>query len=148
MVEKYTGHPALIHFSARLIQNQNIEARDVVRLARAFQRFAQDRVRYFREFPERWQSPIRTIIWGIGDCDDKTILISSGLRGFRVPMRAKFVRLRTQDGRRVSHVYPQAKLNGQWTSLESVRPVPLGFDFEAHARRKGVPVKAEYIGDK
>lgn len=147
IVEKYTGHPQLIEFSALLIQKLGIGARDTEKLARAVQRFAQCEVKYFREYPERWQSPLRTLAWRIGDCDDLTILIASILRGFRVPVRAKFVRMKSADGRRISHVYPQAKLNGRWVSLESVRPVALGFDFEEVATTRGIPTKVEYIGD-
>lgn len=149
MVEQYTGHPLLVDFASKLIKIADIGARDETKLSRAFQRFSQNKVKFFREYPERWQSPLRTIVWGIGDCDDKAILIGSLTRCFRIPTRMKFLRLKLPDGKNVSHVYPQVRLNGskKWVSLESVRPVALGFDYEAAARGKGVPCTVEYIGD-
>ena len=112
--------------TARIIRAADVPARDERALARAVQRYAQTEIKYFREFPERFASPLRTIEWGIGDCDDLTILILSMLRGFRIRGRAKFLRMRLPDGSRFSHVYPQAKLGkgdrARWYSLEAVRP--------------------------
>lgn len=162
-VEKHTGDPTLIEFAARLIRLHNVDARDDVKLAEVVQKFAQQKIKYFKERPERWQSPVRTISWGIGDCDDKAFLVACMLRGFRIPVRLKFLRMVMPAGmpvrepggtehrigrpRRVSHVYPQALLRGKWVTLESVREYPLGFDPEVLAQRKGIPFTAEYIGD-
>lgn len=131
-----------------------VPERDEVALARAVQLVAQQGIKYFREFPERWQSPIRTIKWRIGDCDDKSILIASMLRSFRIPVRLKFVRFVRSElvngvpvGVRIAHVYPQAYLRGKWESLESVQPWPLGKDPEDVLRSRGYQVQAETYGD-
>ena len=90
----------------------------------------------------------------IGDCDDKTILIAYILRGFRIPIRLKRIRMKIPDKRTgkqvfVSHIYPQAHVGGKWQSLESVQAVPLGFDPADAYQSKGIPiVKTDYIGDK
>ena len=147
-VDEWTGHPVLIDFAARLIRIAEVPERDTRRLARAVQKFVQRTIKYFREQPERWASPLRTLAWRIGDCDDKAVLISSILRGFRVPMRLKCLRFRLPDGRKVSHVDPQAKLDGQWAALESVRPYPLGADPETLARARGFRPYVELIGDR
>lgn len=147
-VDRWTGHPVLVDFAARLIQIAQVPERDTRRLARAIQKFTQRHIKYFREAPERWASPLRTLAWRLGDCDDKAILISSILRGFRVPMRLKFLRFRMPDGRKFSHVYPQAKLDGRWEALESVRPYALGADPETLARARGFRPHVELIGDR
>ncbi len=162
-VEKHTGHPLLVEFCARLIKIEGIAARDEVALARCFQRLSQERVKYFKELPERWQSPLRTLSWRIGDCDDKTFLVACCCRSFRIPVRLKFLRLVLPKGtmvrepggtmraltkdRKLSHIYPQALLRGKPTTLESVKAYPLGFDPEVLAQRKGIKYTAEYIGD-
>ena len=147
LVEQWTGHPTLVEVAARVLNHHNVEARDELGLARAFQHFAQHAVKYFREFPERWVSPLRTIAWRIGDCDDKSILIATLLRTFRIPVRLKFLRMQLPEGKRIAHVYPQAFIKGQWIALESVRPVALGFDYETTAIERGYPYKVEYVGD-
>ena len=152
-VQQWTGHPQLIDAVSVAVKRMKVPARDEVKLARAVQLIAQH-IKYFREFPERWQSPMRTLAWRFGDCDDKSILIASALRSFRVPVRLKFVRFKkTQivNGKPVSisiaHVYPIAYLNDKWTAIESVRPYPLGKDPESVLRSQGYQVSAETIGD-
>jgi len=151
VVLKYTGHPHLMEWAGDFLREYNVPERDPAALARAVQQYAQEHVKFFRERPERFASPLRTIQWGFGDCDDKSILIASVLRSFRVPVRLAFIRYRqpTLDGgsKRISHVYPQVKLKGQWLALESVHPWPMGKDPAAEAKRKGyAPIKMEVIG--
>lgn len=162
-VEQHTGDPKLVEFCARLIKICKVPQRDEVALARCLQKFSQDWVKYFKEAPERWQSPVRTIAWRIGDCDDKTFLIACALRSFRVPVRLKFLRLllpkgtmvrqpggtmeRLKKDKRMSHIYPEALLRGKPTALESVKAYPLGFDPEVLAKRKGISYTVELIGD-
>jgi transglutaminase-like putative cysteine protease len=151
-VVKWTGNPELVSFAAKLIKKLNVPERDEKALARAIQVFAQEKIKYFRERPERFVSPLRTIAWGIGDCDDKSILISTILRSFRIPVRLKFIRYDAPqpDGtiKKVSHVYPQAKLENKWIALESVHKWLMGDDPENRALAKGLRPEVFYIGDK
>jgi hypothetical protein len=162
-VVKWTGDPTLVEFCARLIRIHGIPQRDEMALARCFQQFSQDHVKYFKELPERWQSPVRTISWRIGDCDDKAFLVACMCRSFRIPVQLKFLRFNLPAGtqmrqpgggmaplpkaKRMSHIYPMALLRGKPTALESVKAYPLGFDPEVLAARKGIPYQVELIGD-
>lgn len=141
-----------MEWASDFLRQYQVPERDPAALARAVQRFAQDHIKFFRERPERFSSPLRTIQWGFGDCDDKSILIATVLRSFRVPVRLAFIRYehRSKDGstRRISHVYPQTEVAGQWLALESVHPWPMGKDPATEARDKGFPVTIDYIGDK
>lgn len=148
MVTKYTGQPQLVAFTAKLIKKADVPARDELALIRAIQLFAQKRIKYFREYPERFVSPMRTIEWGIADCDDLSILILTMARSFRIKGRLKFLRMMLPDGKRFSHVYPQVKIQGKWISVEAVRPYPLGKDPERVAIAKGLTPVVELIGDK
>jgi len=149
-VQECTGSPELIDFVVRnIIKAQNVPGNDPVALAKAVQKFAQDRVKFFRESPDRWQSPSRTLAWGIGDCDDKTILIACILRSFRIPVRLVFIRFTSKKGKKQGHVFPVAFVGGKWVCLESVRPVPFGFKPIPFLRKRGAKIDAvENIGDK
>lgn len=152
-IEEDTGHPLLIHFLARLIDVANVPARDPVAFARAVQLYSARRIKFFRERPERFQSAVRTIAWGIGDCDDKSRFIGASLRSFRIPTRLKILHLTLPSGQQMGHVYPLAWLPfpgtaSQWVALESVREYPLGYDPEQRARERGFKVRATVIGDE
>lgn len=151
-VEDDTGGALLMHFLARLIEVAKVPARDPVAFARAVQLYSIHKIKFFRERPERFQSAIRTVVWGIGDCDDKARFIAACLRSIRIPARLKFMHMVLPDGKRLGHVWPQAWLPNQagvseWTSLESVREYPLGYDPEARARERGFGVQTFVVGD-
>lgn len=152
-VEADTGDPLLMHFLARLIEAANVPARDPIALARAVQLYSARKIKFFRERPERFQSAVRTVVWGIGDCDDKARFIAASLRSVRIPVVLKFLHMTLPDGRLLGHVYPMAwleypKAPAKWVALESVREYPMGYDPENRAREKGLKVSSFIIGDK
>ncbi len=146
-----TGNPLLLHFLSTLIEKGKVPARDPKRLARAVQLYSARKIKYFRERPERFQSAMRTIAWGLGDCDDKARFIAACLRSFRIPVRLKFIRFKVPQGdgteKKMGHVYPEAFIEGKWVCLESVREYPWGEDPQKKAEAKGYTVKSEIIGD-
>lgn len=150
IVKKYTGNPELINLASLIIKDKDVPENDSVALIKAIQEYVQKTIKFFREYPERWQSPLRTLEWKIGDCDDQAILLASVLRSFRIPVRFKFVRfLDPKERKRKSHVYTQVKVNGNWYSAETVKPVHLGFDPEKAMRERGIKILGvDYIGDK
>lgn len=150
-VDKWTGNPLLLSFASKLIKANNIPGRDEAALARAIQVYSQKYIKYFREKPERFTSPMRTIAWGFGDCDDKSILIASFLRSFRIPVRLKFIRYYSPqaDGTKklISHVYPVAKIKDKWVALESVHPWAMGDDPEDRANARKLKPEVFLVGD-
>jgi transglutaminase-like putative cysteine protease len=147
IVNKYTGHPVLVAFAAKLIQKYDIPQRDEKALVQTLHRFVQEYIKYFRENPERFTSPIRVLFWRIGDCDCKTGVLASMIRSFRIPVRLKIIRFRLK-GRRVAHIYPQAKIKNEWWSLETVNKWPMGADVATYLTKKNIPFKVEYVGDE
>jgi len=150
VVLENTGNPELVNFTANLIKKNNVPERNDYALARTIQVYSQKYIKFFRERPERFAGPLRTILWGLGDCDDKSTLIASVLRSFRVPVRLKFIRfdVNQKDGttKHVSHVYPQFYYKGKWLALESVHPWAVGDDPEDRATKRGIKVQVDYIG--
>lgn len=148
IINDYTGNPVLVEFASKLIRLNNIPARDEKSLVRYIQLFAQQKIKFFREYPERWQSPLQTLSLGIGDCDDKTILVACILRSFRIPIKLVFLRFSKPGKESYSHVYPRAKIDNKWISVETVRnEFRLGDDPETMAKNKGFTVTTETIGD-
>ena len=149
-VQEFKGHPLLMDWAARFLEAYDVPERDPAALARAVQRYAQTHIRFMREDPERFASALRTLEWGFGDCDDKSIFIATVLASFRVPVRLVFIRYayRKRDGtvKRVSHVYPEAQIDGQWVALESVHPWPMGKSPLQEARNRGLSPTVEMIG--
>jgi len=150
VVRQYTGHPLLMEWAADFFRDYKVPERDNAAMARAVQQYAQEHIAFRRELPERFASPMRTIQWGFGDCDDKSILIATVLRSFRVPVRLAFMRYEKPrlDGtvQRISHVYPEVQLDGRWVALESVHPWPMGKNPAEEALRKGFKPRVETIG--
>lgn len=128
--------PRTRQLGARIVRKYNVEARDQRSLARAVQLYAQS-IKFFREFPEVIAAPWVTADWGIGDCDDKSRLITAVLKSFRMPVRLVFVTFRKGDKGTVSHVFPEVQLDGQWLPLESVQPWPMGKSPIDMLQRKG-----------
>ena len=152
-VEADTGHPLLVNFLAKLIEMADVPARDPTKLARAIQLYSARKIKFFRERPERFQSALRTLAWGLGDCDDKARLIAASLRSMRIPVRLAVLHMTLPDGRQLGHVYPEAWIpwpaqTAQWVPLESVREYPLGYDPEKRARERGYIVRKTIIGDE
>ena len=146
VISENTGNPLLRRQAATIIREYNIPERNPRALVKGILSYFQKEVKFFREYPEFFASPMRTIEWGLGDCDDKTIGVASILRTFRIPIRLKIIRY-TEGGTRKGHVYPQAYIDNHWVSLETVRSWKMGEDAEQKLKTRGIQVKVEYIGD-
>lgn len=118
----------LRELAAAVIRQYDVPEREPAKLARAFQQFAQDRVKFFREWPEFNAAPWVTARWGIGDCDDKARLIAALCKQFRIPVRLRFATFLVPKRGVTSHVWPEVQLGKarKWFALESVKPWPLG----------------------
>lgn len=146
MVRKYTGHPLLVDFLAALIERDNVPERDPEALVKAIQAYSVNEIKFFREYPERFQSPLRTIAWGIGDCDDKTIFVAASARTFRIPTRLSVLTLDHEE-LDLAHVYPEVWIGGKWIPVDTVRAYPWGHDPAKVALQKDLLLRQQFIGD-
>lgn len=152
VIVSYTGHPLLIDWLAKFIDSEAIPARNPQALTKALQQYSLKNIKYFREKPERFASPLRTLNWKLGDCDDKTIFIAASLRSFRIPVRIKIITFyivnpKTNKVTRKKHVLPLVYLHGSWYPVESVTDIPIGIDPEKMANKKGIKTSSRVIGD-
>lgn len=88
--------------------------------------FVRDKIRYVRDIRgvETLQTPDKTLEFGQGDCDDKSVLLASLLESIGHPTR--FVAIGFKPGVFV-HVYVETKIGTNWVSLETTEPVSMGW---------------------
>src|SRR5271156_2269952 len=93
----------------------------------ALHAFVRDSIRYTNDplDMELVRTPRAILEMGVGDCDDKSILLSSLLRCIGRPSRFIAVQMKGMAG--FSHVYVETPLGSKWIPLETIRPVGPGW---------------------
>ncbi len=96
--------------------------------------FVRDDIRYVRDVNnvETVATPVKTLEYGQGDCDDKSVLLASLLESIGHP--TAFVAIGYSPDT-FMHVYVQTRLNSGWVGLETTEPWPMG------KRPSGLPYK-------
>lgn len=112
--------------------------------ALALGQWVQDHVRYMNEGQETFQTPIRTLRNGFGDCDDHTILICALLEATGIPSKVCAM----EWGGAFRHVFPAAILVDpaarrlEALALDSTLTAPAGtVDPLVISKRKGRRVR-------
>lgn len=100
---------------------------DTVGEVRALHAFVRDHIRYTGDIRdvETVQDPRATLQLGVGDCDDKSLLLASLLESINHP--ARFVAFKVGASGQW-HVLTQTKLGQKWVTLETIRPVDIGWN--------------------
>ena len=88
--------------------------------------FVRDYIRYVGDVTdvETVQSPDKTLEFGAGDCDDKSVLLAALLESIGHPTR--FVAIGFEPGL-YSHVYVETKIGASWIPLETTENVEVGW---------------------
>lgn len=112
--------------------------------ALAIGRWVQQHVRYMNEGMETFQTPIRTLRNGFGDCDDHTILICALLEATGIPSKVCAM----SWGGAFRHVFPAAILVNQGARTLEALPLDSTLDYPAGtadplkiSKRKGRKVR-------
>lgn len=94
--------------------------------AQAIFNFVQNHIRYTRDplTVEMLQTPEQLLERGVGDCDDKAILLMAMLHAVGIP--AMFV-VGGRAPNMFEHVWVAAYLNGQWISMDATEPHAMGW---------------------
>lgn len=134
MVITFKSSPLIRDRALMIIRN--VPERD--KLAEATAIF--DYVRYNVKFRgdvfevETLQTPIQTLTFMAGDCDDQVTLLNSLLESIGIPTR--FAVIAQQDRSTWNHVYSQVYINGSWMDADTVRNVEFGIGPDDFKRRK------------
>jgi transglutaminase-like putative cysteine protease len=107
---------------------RNLPQYDGMGEVRALHHFVRDSVRYTGDIAgvETLQTPKATLELGVGDCDDKSLLLAALLKAINRP--ARFVAI-AMNGGEFSHVLVETRAGkaGNWIPLETIRPVEPGW---------------------
>lgn len=136
LAQMYGASPLTRFFVVEhILRPAKVNERDVLGMARAIFMWVRDRIRFANEAGEQVLTPARTLIWGFGDCDDKTALVCSLLEAVRIPWRTALL---ARNGA-AFHILPQARIGGRWYHLEvSDRRARFDEDPRAFMKRVGL----------
>lgn len=85
-------------------------------------RWVQSNIRYVRDVNdvETIQTPLKTLDFRQGDCDDQSTLLSALLQA--VGFQTRFLAIKTVPGGPFVHVVTQAQIGSDWIPLETTEP--------------------------
>ena len=123
-VEKYKIAPEIRELSLSLVKHlpqKNFRAE-----VDALFKFVQNKIRYVKDIHdvETVQTPLKTLEYGQGDCDDKSTLLAAMLQSLGHPTRFHAMGFRPDN---VSHVLLEVKRGNQWVALDATEPVSMGW---------------------
>ena len=133
--------PGVIQLASQLVRS--VPQYDRVGEVSALHGFVRDAIRYTND-PidlELVRDPRTILEMGVGDCDDKSILLVALLRCIGRPGRFVAIQMAGMSG--FSHVYVETPLGnprGKWTALETIKPVGMGWAPDNVTRRMVVHV--------
>lgn len=105
---------------------KNEKPKDWINEIRRLYEFVRDDIRYVRDIQgvETLATPLKTLEYAQGDCDDKAVLLAALLESIGHP--TQFIALAfNQMG--FSHVIVETRLGRQWIALETTEDVDLGW---------------------
>lgn len=102
--------------------------------ATALFHFVRDDIRYVGDIRdvETVATPVKTLEYGQGDCDDKSVLLAALLESINHP--SAFVAIGYSPDT-FQHVYVQTRIKNGWMGMETTEPWPMG------KRPTGLPYK-------
>lgn len=115
--------PVIRRLALKLVENNH--QKDFVNEVKSIHEFVRDNIRYVKDINgvETVQTPIKTLEFKQGDCDDKSTLAASLLESIGHPTR--FVAVGFHPGK-YAHVYVETKIGTKWVPVETTEPWPLG----------------------
>lgn len=125
LCRKWKKDPGIVELAGSLVRQ--LPQGDTTSEVQAIQRFVRDCIRYTND-PQgvEWvRDPKACLELGVGDCDDKSLLVCTLLAAIGRPTRYAAIWLKGRD--RYSHVCAQARLGRKWYFLETIKPVEAGW---------------------
>lgn len=122
--KEYKKNPEIRAFAENIIRP--VPAKDNVGEVRAIFEWVRDHIRYTQDVRdvETLKTPDATIISGMGDCDDMSLVVATLLES--VGYKTRFVAVGTVAPGVFDHVFAQVHLGPNWISLETTEKWPLG----------------------
>ncbi len=123
MVKQFKTDPQIRELAIDIVGQ--IPGKDWAGEANALFQFVRDDIRYLRDVNgvETLSTPIKTLEYQQGDCDDQVVLLASLLESIGHP--TAFVAIGPAPNT-FSHVYLQTKIQNQWVGMEPTEQWPMG----------------------
>ena len=123
-VDEYKVNPIVRELALRL--TRHLPQKDYAAEARTLHDYVKNSIRYVRDIAdtEVLQTPVKTLEYGQGDCDDKSTLLAAMLES--IGHQTRFHAMGFSRGS-VSHVTVEDLLGGKWVALETTEPVAVGW---------------------
>lgn len=130
LIDRAKKDPLFQQWIAYLLRATNVPPFDWMGEIRAFFNAARSGVRYTRDpvGKEVLRAPRETLLLGIGDCDDLTMLMCAAAESVGAQCRIVTI---SQAGMpplpdlpEWTHVYPEANVDGRWIALDLARKHP------------------------
>lgn len=92
----------------------------------ALHRYVRDTIQFVQDVRdvETLQTPIKTLEYGQGDCDDQATLLAALLES--VGFHTRFVAIQVESGGPFVHVYTEVNLGRKWFPVETTERWPAG----------------------
>lgn len=112
---------------AAVSRTQVCQSKDYACEVRTLHKFVRDGIRYVQDIRdvETLQTPDKTLEFGAGDCDDKSVLLASLLEAINHPTR--FIAIGFDPGV-YCHVYVETLVGTRWIALETTEPWDAGVE--------------------
>ena len=93
---------------------------------RRLHNWVQNNIQYVKDVAdvETLATPIKTLEFGKGDCDDQAVLLATLLES--IGHKTRFVAIRMSPFGPYVHVFTETKIGRHWVPLETTEPWPAG----------------------
>lgn len=118
LIDNAATHPEVRDAAVQIVRSAGVAPRDELGELRAVFNWAKKNLRFTGEPQEMISHALVTMGLRAGDCDDFVVLIGSLLRSLGREVRIVTIRADRHEPQRHSHVFLQARANGQWVTLD------------------------------
>lgn len=116
MVDRYKGNDLIAEKARHIVFDEShCPPKDKLCHVTAIARWVQKNVIYVNEGVETFQSPVRTLTYRRGDCDDFTTLIASLIESIGIPSQLVGVEWKGS----MRHIFPRALIDGKRVPLDA-----------------------------
>lgn len=124
MVNEYKTDITIRELALKLIEH--LPQKDFLSELNALFNFVKNSIRYVQDINgvETVQTPLKTLDYKQGDCDDKALLLAALLESIGHKTRFYAVGFAPRS---ISHVLLECFINGEWIALETTEPLAMGW---------------------
>jgi transglutaminase-like putative cysteine protease len=107
---------------------QGVTAKDFTSEVDTIFQWVRDNIRYTLDINnvETLQTPINTLNFGYGDCDDMSMLLAAMLESVGHP--CQFVAVALEEADQFDHVFVRTMIGDNWVSLDPTEPNAMGWE--------------------